>query len=57
MYLRTIGRRFTQMITYFLVMKSKKCRKYNNRGSEELTLKKEKKGKERENGGTIFISM
>ena len=54
MYLRTIGRRFTQMITYFLVMKSKKCRKYNNRGSKELTLKEEKKGKEKENGGTHF---
>ena len=48
MYLRTIGRRFTQMITYFLVMNSKKCSKYNNRGSEELTLKKGKKGKEKE---------
>ena len=34
--------------------KSKKFRKYNNRGSEELTLKKEKKGKEKENGGTHF---
>ena len=25
MYLRTIGRRFTQMIAYFLVMNSKSC--------------------------------
>ena len=27
MYLRTIGRRFTQMIAYFLVMNSKRCTK------------------------------
>ena len=25
MYLRTIGRRFTQMIAYFLIMNSKRC--------------------------------
>ena len=57
MYLRTIGRRFTQMITYFLVMNSKKCSKYNNRGSEELTLKKEKKGKGKENFFYIHVNI
>ena len=28
MYLRTIGRRVTQMIAYFLVMNSKRCKEF-----------------------------
>ena len=42
MYLRTIGRHFTQMIAYFLVMNSKRCKTVYKSIFMKIQLKRQK---------------
>ena len=37
MYLRTVGRRFTQMIAYFVVMNSKRCNNQKKKKKPQKT--------------------